>query len=175
MNRLAQSVQCLATDWTAGVRSPTEAEVFFPLTSASRPALGPTQPPVQWVPGALSPGVKRGRGVMLTTHPLLVPRSGKSRSSTSCHQNAPIWSVTGPLCLFLYQVHYLFRGRSDLRNVVFARFCKYTCQERPSKSTFNLRQDIQGPRRNYKAVHAGYEIQEHAAGGGRRGNTRGAI
>jgi hypothetical protein len=27
------------------------------------------QPPVQWVPGVLSPGVNRGRGVMLTTHP----------------------------------------------------------------------------------------------------------
>jgi len=25
--------------------------------------------------GVLSPGVKRGRGVMLTTHPNLVPRS----------------------------------------------------------------------------------------------------
>jgi hypothetical protein len=38
----------------------------------SRPALGPTQPPVQWVPG-LSPGIKSGRGVTLTPHPFLVP------------------------------------------------------------------------------------------------------
>jgi hypothetical protein len=27
------------------------------------------------VPGVLSPGVKRGRGVTLTTHPHLLPRS----------------------------------------------------------------------------------------------------
>jgi len=40
----------------------------------SRPAPEPTQPPVQWVPG-LSPGVKSGRGVTLTPHPLLVPWS----------------------------------------------------------------------------------------------------
>jgi len=40
----------------------------------SRPALRPTQPPVQWVPG-LSPGVKSGRGVTLTPQPLVVPRS----------------------------------------------------------------------------------------------------
>jgi hypothetical protein len=37
---------------------------------------------------------------MLTTHPLLVPRLRKSRSYTSCHPNAPLWSVTGPLYLF---------------------------------------------------------------------------
>jgi hypothetical protein len=29
------------------------------LNTASRTALGPTQPPIQWVPGALSVGVKR--------------------------------------------------------------------------------------------------------------------
>jgi hypothetical protein len=40
---------------------------------------------------------------MLTTHPLLVPRLRKSRSYTSCHPNAPLWSVTGPLCLFIWQ------------------------------------------------------------------------
>ena len=34
----------------------------------SRPALGPIQPPVQWVPG-LSPEVKSGRAVTLTPHP----------------------------------------------------------------------------------------------------------
>jgi hypothetical protein len=31
----------------------------FLLTTASRTALGSTQPPIQWVPGALSQGVKR--------------------------------------------------------------------------------------------------------------------
>jgi hypothetical protein len=42
---------------------------IFPLDSMCRPALGPTQPPVQWVPWVLNPRLKRGRGVTLTTHP----------------------------------------------------------------------------------------------------------
>jgi hypothetical protein len=37
---------------------PRQGQRIFPLSSVSRPALGPTQPPVQWVPGVLSPGVK---------------------------------------------------------------------------------------------------------------------
>jgi hypothetical protein len=44
---------------------------------------GPTQPPVKWVLGVLSSGVKRGRGVNLTIYPLLVTRLRKYRSYTS--------------------------------------------------------------------------------------------
>jgi hypothetical protein len=43
------------------------------LTTVSRMALGPTQPPIQWVPEALSLGVKQP-GVKLTAHLHLVPR-----------------------------------------------------------------------------------------------------
>jgi hypothetical protein len=57
------------------VRYPAEARGFFPLNSVSRTPLRSTEPPVQWVPIVLSSGVKRGRGVTLTAHSRLVPRS----------------------------------------------------------------------------------------------------
>jgi hypothetical protein len=38
--------------------SPGRVKIFISSTS-SRPALGSTQPPIQWVPDALSPGIKR--------------------------------------------------------------------------------------------------------------------
>jgi hypothetical protein len=44
------------------------------LPHLCKPTLGPTQPPVQWVLG-LSWRVESGRGVTLTPHPFLVPRS----------------------------------------------------------------------------------------------------
>jgi hypothetical protein len=37
---------------------------------------------VEWVPGALSPGVKSGRGVTLTTHLHHMSRSRMCRSNT---------------------------------------------------------------------------------------------
>ena len=54
----------------------------------SRTALAPAQPPVLWVPGSF-PGVKIGRGVMLTPQPRLVPWSWKSRAMPLL----PLWAV----------------------------------------------------------------------------------
>jgi hypothetical protein len=55
---------CHAKGWTTGRSGfdPRQGQRIFPLTSVSRPTLRPTQPPVQWVPGVLSPGVKARPG-----------------------------------------------------------------------------------------------------------------
>jgi len=65
-------------------------------------------PPVQTGPGAHPtsctmgtgslPGVKYGRGVLLTTHPFLVPRSWKSRAILL----PTLWATTGPVMGTIY-------------------------------------------------------------------------
>jgi hypothetical protein len=66
------------------VRSPTGAEDFSssPCVQTGSEAYPASYP---MGIGVLSPGVKRSRGVTLTTHPHLVPRSSMSRSYTSSH------------------------------------------------------------------------------------------
>jgi hypothetical protein len=81
VGRVAQSVQWLATGCTVRGTNPSGGEIFC---ICPRLALGPTQSPVQWVPG-----VKSGRGVTLTPPPLLVPWSWKSRATPLL----PLWAI----------------------------------------------------------------------------------
>jgi hypothetical protein len=63
-------------DRGVGVHAPVGSRIFF---KSSRPALGSTQPPIQWIPCFLSPGLKRpGREAYHSPQP--VPRSGKCGS-----------------------------------------------------------------------------------------------
>jgi hypothetical protein len=57
VDRVAQSVQRLATGWTVRGSNPGRGRYFSHL---SRPALRPTKAPVQWV-SCLYMGVKSGR------------------------------------------------------------------------------------------------------------------
>jgi hypothetical protein len=59
---------------------------IFLFTTASRTALGPTQPPIQWVPGALSLEVKRqGREA---DH--LPPSSAEVKESVQLYLHSPM-------------------------------------------------------------------------------------
>jgi hypothetical protein len=52
------SVSIVTKLWGWMTRFDSWLEFFF-LTTASRPPLGPIQLPIQWIPEALSPGLKR--------------------------------------------------------------------------------------------------------------------
>jgi hypothetical protein len=55
-------------DRGVGSSSPGRIKNFL-FSTSSIPALGPTQRPIQWVPGAFSPGVKRPRREADYSHP----------------------------------------------------------------------------------------------------------
>jgi hypothetical protein len=56
------SVRLRAGRLDDGGSIPGRGERIFPVASVSRPALGSTQPPVQWVPGGPFPGAKARPG-----------------------------------------------------------------------------------------------------------------
>jgi hypothetical protein len=98
-------------DRGVGVRVPVGSGIF---STSSRPALGPTQPPIQWVAGALSPGVKR-------------PRCEADHSPPTSAEVKKMWLYTstppyafmawcliseaqGRLCLYLYLLRVVSKG-----------------------------------------------------------------
>jgi len=75
VGRVAQSVLRLATGWTVRGSNPVGGEIF--RTCTDRPWGSPSP---LYNGYRVFPGVKRGRGVTLTPHPLLVPWSWRSRA-----------------------------------------------------------------------------------------------
>jgi hypothetical protein len=90
-----------ATIYTRTFAIPAEARNFS-TNFCVRPDLEPIQPPVQLVLGVLSAWGKRGRGVTLTIHPHLVPRSWISRIYTSSPLLRLHWCVVGLLYSYKY-------------------------------------------------------------------------
>ena len=75
VGRVAQSVQWLAMAWMVWGSNPSGVRFSAPVQT------GPGAPPASCIMGTRSfPGVKSGRGVTLTPHPLLVQWSWKSRA-----------------------------------------------------------------------------------------------
>jgi hypothetical protein len=74
---LSRLMMMMMMIWTIGVLGfdSRRGLGIFLFTTTSRMALGRTQPPIQWVPGALSLGVKRP-GREDDHSPPLVPRGG---------------------------------------------------------------------------------------------------
>jgi hypothetical protein len=105
---IAQSVERWATDWTIGVlRFDSQRGLgIFLFTTAARPALGPTQPPIQWVPGALSFGVKR-------------PGCEADHSPSSSAEVKNGWSYTSTKS-YVFMVWYLVKHRNN-----FAFYVKF--------------------------------------------------
>jgi hypothetical protein len=87
---------------------------IFLFTTASRTALGPTKPPIQWVPGALSLGVKRPGREADHSPPSSVEVT-MSGATPSLPQDAFMaWrSVKAQGQLYLYYVHISFQCHSS--------------------------------------------------------------
>jgi hypothetical protein len=94
VSRIAQSVQCLTTDWTNGVRSPTEAE---DLSSNLCAQTGSGAHPASYTmgTGGSFPGGKARAGRDADNSPPLVSRLRTSRSCTFSHPKCPYTERNG--------------------------------------------------------------------------------
>jgi hypothetical protein len=92
-------------------------------------ALWPTQPPIQWLPGALSLGVS-GRGVKLTTHLHLAPSSGMR-------------GAIPPLPQYVFMAWYLVKHRDNFT---------FTCTSTIPTATVNVEIFCPSPSRHKRVV-----------------------
>ena len=100
LGRVAQSVYRLTTGWTVRGSNPGGEEIFRHVQT------GPGAHPASCTMNTGSfPGVNCGRGVLLTTHPLLPPRSWKSTAIPLPTLWATTGSVTGLLYLLLWRLN----------------------------------------------------------------------
>jgi hypothetical protein len=108
LSRLAQSVSCLATGWTTE-RSrfdPWQKRKDFSSSFCVQTSSGAHPATCKMGTGVLSPGLKCDRGVTLTTHPHIVPRSRMSRSYTPLHPSSSLECSGTALTLTSYSVSY---------------------------------------------------------------------
>jgi hypothetical protein len=147
-----------------GVRVAVGLGIFL-FTTASRPALEPTQPPIQWVPGALSLEVKRP-GLEADHSPPSSVEVKNASSYTSTPQYAFMaWcsvkstGTTLPLPLHL-PLHYLYIAHSKrlacqlLFLVVFAYVCRISTDTvSPLCSIKVNRMALNGVSKKVKGVH----------------------
>jgi hypothetical protein len=89
---VAQSVFYYGLDDRGSI--PDRGRGFFLLASAFRPTLGPTQPPVQWVPGGKA---RPGRDADHSPPSSAEVKNGYERNLLS--PQAPPWRVAGSLHL----------------------------------------------------------------------------
>jgi hypothetical protein len=85
-SRVAQSVQCLTTDWAMGRSRFDSLQGWKDFCSCLCVQTGSEAHPASCTmgTGVIFPGVKLCPGVTMTAHPYLVPRSRMSRSYISC-------------------------------------------------------------------------------------------
>ncbi|KDR21663.1 hypothetical protein L798_03788 [Zootermopsis nevadensis] len=74
--------------------NPDWGQRIFPLASANRPVQGPTQPPIQWVPGSFPEGKARlGRGADHSP-PSIAEVKNEQEIYLLSHQ-VPTWRIVG--------------------------------------------------------------------------------
>ena len=137
MGRVAQSVQRLTTGWTVRGSNPGGAR-FLPVQT------GPDSHPVSCTMGTGSfSGVKYGRGVLLTTHPFLVPWPWKSRAIPL----PTLWATPRPVMgTFYLQVLFPFfnvQCLCYLPEKVFLTFLSNLCLRNEISSHFYIKMTVQ--------------------------------